>query len=218
MTNDLLQKIKEKYPLTPIKAGDLATLKVKGMTFRINAYRAEGLGHVSVMRAKGFFGLMRMDTLIVNPTELDLPLYSYDRIFAMGNDTLIIELYDTQLAPFPGEELALHKELFSVLQERDPGKHWYDDIKLPESISKKGKKQDTETMDILTALHFSAYLEAPVERVANDAARAEKAAKAAAYVDGLLREGGPSTDVFKKSLGEETTARLFRSLLFGTAI
>ena len=48
------------------------------MTFTIKAYKAEGLGHVSVMRAKGFFGLMKMDTLIVNPTYVDLPLYSYN--------------------------------------------------------------------------------------------------------------------------------------------
>ena len=54
------------------------------MRFFVKAYRADGLGHVSVMRAKGFFGLMKMDTLIIVPKEKDLPLYSYDRIYAMG--------------------------------------------------------------------------------------------------------------------------------------
>ena len=82
MTNTLLEKIAEKYPLTELPVGDMATLKVKGMQFCIRAFRAEGLGHVSVMQAKGFFGLMKMDTLIVNPFQVDLPLYSYDRIFA----------------------------------------------------------------------------------------------------------------------------------------
>ena len=95
MTNKILDLIKAKYPLSPIDAGDMSTLKASGMKFFVEAYKAEGLGHVSVMRAKGFFGLMKMDTLIINPTEIDLPLYSYDRILAMGNDTLIVELYDT---------------------------------------------------------------------------------------------------------------------------
>ena len=32
---------------------------------------------------------------------------------------------------------------------------------------------------------------------------------------GLLKNGGPSTDVFKKELGEEKTEQLFRKFLFG---
>jgi hypothetical protein len=35
-------------------------------------------------------------------------------------------------------------------------------------------------------------------------------------VEGLLTNGGPSTDVFKKSLGLDKTAVLFRNILFGT--
>ena len=213
MTNKILDLIKTKYPLSPIDAGDMATLKASGMKFSVEAYKAEGLGHVSVMRAKGFFGLMKMDTLIINPTEIDLPLYSYDRIFAMGNDTLIVELYDTLVGPFDTSSLADAKNAFSDLPERDPGVHWYDSIKLHESISKKGKKTHTPRMDQLTLAHFDAYLNGPAITVAD---RAAKQAKASYYVDGLLSRGGPSTDVFKKALGEETTAKLFETILFGT--
>ena len=95
MIEKLLEIIGKNYPLTSVSGVTEEKLRAGGMKFSVQAYRAEGLGHVSVMTAKGFFGLMRMDTLIINPTELDLPLYSYDRIYAMGNDTLIIELYDT---------------------------------------------------------------------------------------------------------------------------
>ena len=34
---------------------------------------------------------------------------------------------------------------------------------------------------------------------------------------GLLKNGGPSTNVFLKLFGEEKTADLFRNVLFGTA-
>lgn len=202
--------IAEKYPLTPIEGANIEGLKVSGMKFNISAYRAEGIGHVSVMSAKGFFGLMKMDTLIVNPDVLDLPLYSYDRILAMGNDTLIVELYDTLSSD--GFSMVDVKASYSSLTERDPGEHWYDSIKLKESISKKGKKLDTPTLDRLTAEHFEAYLDAARPTVDFNTKRE----KSRFYVEGLLEKGGPSTDAFKKAIGEQRTAEIFRNILFGT--
>jgi hypothetical protein len=204
--------IKERFPLKEKNVGAFASLKANGMKFTVSAYEAEGLGHVSVMTAKGFFGLMKMDTLIVNPKTLDLPLYSYDRILAMGNDTLIVELYDTMVEPLDTEALKAVNEANKDLPERDPGTHWYDGIKLKESVSKKGKKL-TERFDAYTKDYTNAYLGLPAKPVTDAAAKREKAN---AYVEGLLKNGGPSTDVFKKALGEQKTAELFRKVLFGT--
>ena len=212
MTNKLLEIIKKTYPLTEIDVGDMKRLKANGMTFDVSAYSAEGLGHVSVMKAKGFFGLMKMDTLIINPVKKDLPLYSYDRIFAMGNDTLIVELYDTLLGEYSEEGMENVKSEYMSLAERDPGEHWYDSIKLASSISKKEKKTDASTFDELTERHFEAYLSSSSVLVDDERAKCDKAS---VYVNGLLEKGGPSTDVFKKSLGVEKTAELFRKVLFG---
>ena len=210
MTEKLLCIIGERYPMTPIPDSCVECLRASGMKFNIRAYHAEGLGHVSVMSAKGFFGLMKMDTLIVNPTEVDLPLYSYDRIFAMGNDTLIVELYDTlSRGGFSMEDV---KAKYTSLTERDPGEHWYDSIKLDESISKKGKKADTPALSRLTTEHLVAYLDAARPTDAPNVKRE----KARVYVEGLLSKGGPSTDAFKKAIGDERTADLFRNILFGT--
>lgn len=213
MTDKMLNCLKEKYELTEVSAGDMAQLKANGMSFTIRAYKAKGLGHISVMRAKGFFGLMKMDTLIINPCEVDLPLYSYDRIFAMGNDTLIVELYDTLLGTYDEASLQAVKSGFTDLPERDPGEHWYDSIKLSSSISKKGKKAQTVSMDDLALKHFQAYLSDEAAIITDTAAKLEKASY---YVSGLLEKGGPSTDVFKKALGEERTKQLFHGTLFGT--
>ena len=95
LTNDMLERLGAAYALG--EAAQTRRMKVSGMTFDIAAYKVEGLGHVSVMIASGFFGLMKMDTLIITPTAVDMPLFSYDRVLAMGNDTLIFELYDTLL-------------------------------------------------------------------------------------------------------------------------
>ena len=215
MIGKLLETLKEKYPLTKLDVGEFSTLKASGMTFSVSAYYAEGLGHVSVMRAKGFFGLMKMDTLMITPTDLDLPLYSYDRIYAMGNDTLIVELYDTLVNPLDLSALDEVKAKFTHLAERDAGEHWYDDIKLKQSISKKGKKAQTGDFDALTLEHFTAYLNANACAVTDEAKKKELSSR---YVKGLLSQGGPSTDVFKKQLGEEKTKTLFENVLFGTGL
>lgn len=213
MTKKILNVIDQTFKLTELPVGEMALLKANGMTFSVKAYKAQGLGHVSVMRAKGFFGLMKMDTLIVNPNDVDLPLYSYDRILAMGNDTLIVELYDTLVGAYSEAHLQAVKSKYADLAERDPGEHWYDNIKLASSISKKGKKKQQERFDELALKHFEAYLSGEAVPISDSS---EKQKKAAYYVNGLLEKGGPSTDVFKKELGEEKTAQLFKEVLFGT--
>lgn len=212
MTEQLLKKIAMRYTLTPLDVGEMSALRAGGMTFSVCAYAAEGLGHVSVMRAKGFFGLMKMDTLIIHPTRRDLPLYSYDRIFAAGNDTLIVELYDTTVVPFDQSAMQAVAKDYDDLSERDPGEHWYDSIKLSASLSKKGKKKQTPRVDALTLAHFDAYMDADAPAVTDESAKHEKTR---AYVDGLLAQGGPSTDVFKRTLGEDKTKELFYRVLFG---
>jgi len=213
MTDKLLGALREKYTLTKLDAGEFASLKASGMKFSVEAYRAEGLGHVSVMRAKGFFGLMKMDTLMIVPTDIDLPLYSYDRIYAMGNDTLIVELYNTLITGTDLSALDGVKAKFAELPERDPGEHWYDSIKLAQSISKKGKKALENSFDAFAEEHFNAYLNANADQVTLTAEKKELSAR---YVDGLLSQGGPTTDVFKKELGQEKTSLLFKQVLFGT--
>ena len=156
---------------------------------------------------------MKMDTLMITPTDVDLPLYSYDRIYAMGNDTLIVELYDTLVNPLDLSALDDVKSKYTHLAERDPGTHWYDDIKFKESISKKGKKAQTNDFDALALEHFNAYLTLPATEVSDKVKKQELSAR---YVDGLLSQGGPSTDVFKKQLGIEKTKQLFEKVLFGT--
>ena len=212
MISKILEKIAEKHPLQRMDVAGFSKLKVSGLTFKVEAYYAEGLGHVSVMSAKGMLGLMKMDTLIINPIEIDLPIYSYDRIFAMSNDTLIVELYDTLLGEYREDGMNIVNSAFSSIPERDAGKHWYDPIKLGCSISKIGKKKDTASLDVLALSHFEAYLASSTVPVSDSV---PKQKKVSAYVDGLLQNGGPSTDVFKKKLGVSATEELYKKILFG---
>ncbi len=217
MTNKILKLVEQRHSLEEKSVGEFKTFKAKGMTFVCNAYEAEGLGHVSVMRAKGFFGLMKMDTLVIAPENKDLPLLSYDRIYAMGNDTLFIELYDTM-----GEKkvdistIRAVKEKYASLPERlakgEEPKLWYDDIRLPETTSKKGKKAHTDDFDAYTLEYIKAYLSLN----ASECDVKEKKARTDVYANGLVTQGGPATDVFKKEFGEEKTSNIIRGVLFGT--
>ena len=211
MTDKLLSLIRKKYKLTELDAKEFAKLKVSGMKFDVKAYHAEGLGHVSVMKAKGFFGLMKMDTLVIVPQDIDLPLYSYDRILAMGNDTLIIELYDTFVEKADLSSVSEVNNKYASLPNRDPGTHWYDSIKLKESVSKKGKKKQALAFNEMTVEYLNAYLNAEAKKTSDINKKNELSNK---YVDGLLENGGPSTDVFVKKLGKEKTARFFKEVLF----
>lgn len=184
------------------------------MNFEVWAFHAEGLGHVSAMAASGFLGMMKMDTLIINPTEKDMPLFSYDRVHAIGNDTLICELYDTLLGEVDLSRVEAVKNTCTDLPDHDLGQHWYDPIKLSVSLAKKGKKPLTPAFDRCAIEYLQCFLEDAEN--ADYCDPAGKQAKASVYVEGLLTNGGPSTDVFKKSIGPEKTAELFRRILFGT--
>ena len=214
MIQKMLRAITAQYHLNAITTGEYGKMKVNGMNFDIWAFHAEGLGHVSAMTASGFLGAMKMDTLIINPTDVDLPLCSYDRVHAMGNDTLIYELYDTNLGSPILSALDVVKEQAKDLPDHDLGEHWYDSIKLPQSFAKKGKKAHREAFDKSAMDYLNAYLQLAETAEGCDPVR--KMEKASVYVEGLLENGGPSTDVFRKGLGEEKTADLFRRILFGT--
>lgn len=214
MIQKLLRTITESFHLSAAEVGEFRKMKINGMMFHIWAFEAEGLGHVSAMSATGFCGLMKMDTLIINPTHVDMPLLSYDRVHAMGNDTLIFELYDTLTGEADLNAVADVKAAHTSLPDHDLGKHWYDSIKLAESLSKKGRKKQAAAFDALTQNYMEAFLACC--KNAAPCSAAAKQEKASVYVEGLLSNGGPSTDVFMKAMGPEQTARLFRLVLFGT--
>ena len=214
MIDSMLSIIGKSFPLTELSCDGYTKMKASGMKFTLRRFYAQGLGNVSCMVASGFLGLMKMDTLVITPTEKDMPLFSYDRVHAMGNDTLIFELYDTMLGQADLSSMEAVKQSAAYLPDHDLGSHWYDDIKLDVSLAKKGKKKDRTGFDATVVHYLAKYLETAVS--AESCPAQPKREKASVYVEGLLQHGGPSTDVFKKAMGEEKTAELFRKYLFAT--
>lgn len=216
----MLQALQSAFPLRELPLGADATQHVGPMTFQLRQFAAEGIGNLSLMRGRAMLGLMRMETLILTPTACDAPMLSYDRIRAMGNDTLLLEWYDTFVAP-PDDEMQKRLEGLCALQEKlagvpmhDLGAHWYDSLKLPASCSRRGRG---------CAGTYRAYCDAALQsyvellRAAPAVDEAAKKRRTAEYVNGLFEHGGPSTDAFIKALGPEKTRALFEGVIFGIA-
>ena len=214
MIDKLLNEIKEIYPFTPCEAPEFDSFRLSLMKYTVKGYDAEGLGRVSLMKCSGMAGLMTMTALIVNPLEIDAPLFNVDLIHIPGKEMLYMELYDTLLnaqrneAPF-----ADLKDEYADIEDI-PGKpHWYDDIRYGASVTKTAAGHQKERLRELVSRYAEVYLDLLKDARCCD--RAEKKVKADAYRDGLLTNGGPATDVFLKAWGPEKTAELFEKVLFG---
>ena len=214
MDHPLLKLVDEVFPLT-LRTEEPARFKASGMKFETVRYDAEGLGSVSLMKAGGMFGLMKMETLIVNPFSKDAPLLSVDRIKAMGSNLLYLEMFDTMLAPgFDVKGLEAVSKAYKTLPDKDPGEHWYDGMRVGTPFIKKAGSKEKAAMDQAELEYLTAFLAAA--KAAPSCDPEEKREKAKAYSEGLLKNGGPATDPVKASLGEEETAKFFRKTLFGT--
>lgn len=217
MMEQAIERIRAHFPLTRRDAGRYARIKAGPMGVRIDWYKAAGLGNVSVIHGAAMGGLMQMDTLVINATERDVPLFSFDYIRAMGNHTMLVEYYDTLLdaAGFDASTLLAAKASVATLPDHDLGEHWYDFMKLAGSFAKRTKKAELQRLNAAFSCALAAYL--ALASAAPALAEPDgKREKAAAYVNGLLEKGGPSTDAFRKSIGEAETRALFTRIVFGT--
>ena len=214
-----LEKINLAFALKSLDAGEYAAFKASPLTVKLEWYEAQGLGNVSLLRGRAMGGLMKMDTLVINATERDMPLFSYDYISAMGNHTMLVEYYDTLLerAAFDSSSLERIKESISALPDHDLGEHWYDYMKLSASFAKKTKKKELPQLESAFDTALGAYLAvASAKPLLSGEQAAQKREKAAEYVEGLFKNGGPSTDAFVKAIGETKARDLFSRIVFGT--
>lgn len=209
-------KLERSYTLHREDLGADARLSKNGMVFDTEAWELPGLGHLCLMRMKAFFGLMKMETAVLSVTEKDVPLLNLDWVKAFGKETQFVELYDTQLAPYPAELLAE----FGALRSRDAdlpdppaaAAHWYDAILYPCSYRKAGKGLSERLAQTANA-YFETFLRQLAAAPACDPAA--KAEKNRAFAERLFAEGGPAVDQVTKLFGTETARRLILRHMYG---
>lgn len=83
---------------------------------------------------------------------------------------------------------------------------------MPPSLAKRTKKAHAPQLKQGAADFLKLYLQ--LCAVAPPAVQGNT--KVSEYVNGLFQNGGPSTDTFKKALGEQGARQLFQQIIFHT--
>lgn len=208
--------LEQQYTLKKEELGADARLSKKGMVFETEAYEIPDLGHFCILRMNAFLGLMKMETAVLAVTGKDLPLLNLDWVRAFSRETQIVELYDTQLTPYPEKALAE----FDALRRRDgdlpaqeaKAARWYDAILYPCSYHKAGKGL-TERLAAAARGYTETFLRQLAVAPACDAKA--KQAKNRAFAERLFAEGGPAVDQVTKLFGSETARRLILRYMYG---
>lgn len=219
LRESVLVELGKTHALQQEDLGADARLTAKGMTFETESWRIPEVGHLCVMRMNAFFGLMRMETVIIAPTEVDAPLFNLDWVNAFGTETQIAELYDTQLVPWPDEchdAFECARARYADLPDAPAGEpHWYDDVLYPCSFRKKGRGM-TERLSSAAQDYLAVYAELLAASPACDSA--EKAQKVRTFAQRLFEEGGPAVNMVTKLFGERTARRVVVQHMYGARI
>lgn len=199
--------------LIPKDVSPWQTFSGMGMKFHLQSYDWNGCACVSHLSMRAFLGLMTMETVICTPYAKDVPLFSFDSINAFGKKSLLMEVYNTQVAPIDLAEMDAVKDAYKGLKDRQPKPAWYDNLRLSPSTFKEG---DKVLLSRFATEMITAYLD--LFATARDVEHSAKVAMSRAYVEGLISNGGPAINTIRKMLGDEATETLFRRFLFGTEL
>lgn len=210
MNGSKVELFSKKGVLVPKDVTPWHTFSGKGMTFQLQSYDWNDCACVSRLSMRAYFGMMKMDTLICTPYAKDMPLLSYDLISALWKRTLLVETYDTLVAPVDLSAMMAVKKNYRDLKDKPTKPAWYDALKLPPTVGKVG---DAQKLSSLATEMIAAYLE--IFDTARNVDRSVKTERNKAYVEGLINEG-PTFKVVSKMIGAESAKTLFRRFLFGT--
>ena len=209
------------FELIPGNIGADAHLSKRGMTFDTKSCEIKGVGHLCVMRMNAFMGLMKMETIVIAPTKVDMPLFNVDWVSAFGTETLIAELYDTQVEPWPGEAQKKFDEIreeYLDVEDNESGEHWYDSVLYPVSIHKKGKGLTDRFND--AAKDYIDLFAAELAELSEPAAAGKcpadlKRARVGDFARTLVENDGPAVNMMAKLFGEETMRRIVLKHMYG---
>lgn len=215
-----MKKLSEYTDVTPVDAGEYSEIKLYGlMKFDVSQYDVSELGNLSVMKVN--MGFMQMASFIITPYEKNMPMLSMDFMYIGSNRKAYVEFYDlvkdtsdSAYTEVLGSLKALQSS-YSDMEELAVDPAWYDDLLTV--VMHKVSKDDTRVKKLFVD-SVDTYMQAAsgLEALSDDA-RAEKHEITQKYCDDLVSNGGVSTDVFKKELGEATTKDFFDKVLFGPA-
>lgn len=220
--DSVLEELEKNYTVTPRDAGEYEEMKIYGiMKFDVEQYDIEEIGNLSIMRVN--MGVMQMATVVITPTEKNLPLLSADYMYILSNRKCYLEFYDVvkeKDEQYNQLLTALDGTLkhYDYLEDIETSEAWYEYLLTDTSYKAGHPKEDIDLENMLVESVQTYLTYASQFPVLTEEEKAEKIAITVEYTDGLIEKGGISTDVFKKELGEEETKKFFDNVFFGTSV
>ena len=216
MNEALLSQLKNTYRVVENDIGEDAKLSAKGMTFRLRTFEAEGLGHVCLLSMSGMLGLMQMQTFVLSPETIDLPLLNMDRVSVLSRKTQMVEFYRTLLTPESDDNFAEYmwiKNKDTDLKDYVSGEHWYDSLLAPYSYAKVSTGISIKRFDRTCSEYMREYIRRC--RIEKPCSKEEKMEKTRAFAQQLIDEGGPAVSQYRKLFGDEVTSRIVLHHMYG---
>lgn len=177
-----------------------------------------GVGNLLTMTVKDS-DTAQLSSFVITPYFKNLPLFSTDYVYQGNTRFFLIELYNlgnAEDAAFSALVDALQQKAgtWTAMPDKPVRACWYDDIR-PLCVCKAPDAAlDQEAIEgFLECLQLFIDAERRMPLLNDDARRAKWQATKA-YSDGLIDEGGVSTDLFTAAIGAENTRRYFDEVFF----
>jgi len=208
------------YDLEQVETGKFSNLQIQGIDYSIKQYKINGVGNLLVMDSKDSSKL-QMASFVLTPYYKSLPLFSTDYIYMNEKRSFLIEYYD--LVPKKDElyldymnRFANLKAEHNELEDMVLKECWYDSLK-PVCTAKNTDR--TKDLEISSMFIDNLKLFIEMEKNSKLLTAEERKLKwkiTQDYTDGLVDNGGVSTNVFKAIMGADATKEFFNKVFFGT--
>lgn len=214
MIYQFLEDIKKEYACEQVDVGDFETVKVEGAKIHIEAYNVTGLGRVSLVEVHGFLNLWKMQSMIINPLEVDAPIYYYHRHNRKGNDVYKAEVLNTLLNDRVLEEFVPVLEKYADVPDAEDKENWYDELKMDSCVLKRVKKAEIAKNDEVARAHFEAFMMVVAHAPACGKTRKKDHMKE--FTDGLVELAGIAIlQLFRAYYDKAVAKSLCLDILFG---
>ena len=217
----VLAELNENFTVTPVDVGDYKEMKIYGiMKFDVEQYDIKDIGNLSIMRMN--MGLMQMATVVITPQDKNLPLLSADYMYILSNRKAYLEFYDV-VATKDDAYNTLLGALSNVLKNYEhlenivASEAWYAHLLTVTSYKGGSFDADNDLKGMLVDCLNTYMSHAKQIPLLTEEEKVEKLTITVNYTDGLIEQGGISTDVFKKELGPQETKKFIDNIFFGTA-
>lgn len=212
--------VSSNYDIEKVETGEFTNLIIQGIDYNIEQYKIKDVGNLLVMESKDSSKL-QMVSFVITPYYKALPLFSTDYIYMNEKRSFLIEYYDLvekkdELYLNYMNRFASLKAEHSELEDMTLKECWYDSLKPVCTAKNTDRSKDLEISSM-----FIDNLKLFIEMEKNSKLLTEEERKSKwkitqDYTDGLVDNGGVSTNVFKAIMGPDGTKEFFNKVFFGT--